>query len=84
MPVSARKRELGIGDEMPDYEYELSLQEDHFLVKGSVTEPAIRQLAAVSPAFPPDFTKRIPFDRPVSSFKHRYRDKTLEVILFQR
>ena len=84
VPVSARKRELGIGDEMPDYEYELSLQEDHFLVKGSVTEPAIRQLAAVSPAFPPDFTKRIPFDRPVSSFKHRYRDKTLEVILFQR
>ncbi len=84
VPVSAMKRSLGIGDEMPDYEYELTLREDHFLVKGSVTDPDIRKLAAVSPAFPPDFTKRIPLERPIANFKHRYRDKTLEVILFQR
>lgn len=84
VPVSARKRELDIGDEMPDYEYELSLQGDQFLVKGNMTDPDIRKLAAVSPAFPPDFTKRIAFDRPIASFRHRYRDKTLEVILFQR
>jgi 2-polyprenyl-6-methoxyphenol hydroxylase-like FAD-dependent oxidoreductase len=84
VPVSALKREMGIGDEMPDYEYELSLQEDQFLVKGNMTDPDIRKLAAVSPAFPPDFTKRIAFDRPIASFRHRYRDKTLEVILFQR
>lgn len=84
VPVSALKRGLGIGDEMPDYEYELSLQEDQFVVKGNMTDPDIRKLAAVSPAFPPDFTKRIAFDRPITSFKHRYRDKTLEVILFQR
>lgn len=84
IPVSATKRELGIGDEMPDYEYELVLQDDQFIVKGRVTDPDLRKIAAVSPAFPPDFTKRIPFARPVSNFKHRYHDKTLEVILFQR
>ena len=84
VPVSALKRELGIGDDMPDYEYELSLQDNNFMVKGSVTDPDLRKLASVSSAFPPDFTKQINFDRPVVSFKHRYRDKTLEVILFQR
>ena len=84
MPVSALKREMGIGDAMPDYEYELSLQGDQFLIKGTMPDPDIRKLASVSPAFPPDFTKRIAFDRPIASFKHRYRDKTLEVILFQR
>lgn len=84
VPVSALKREMGIGDAMPDYEYELSLQGDQFLIKGTMPDPDIRKLASVSPAFPPDFTKRIAFDRPIASFKHRYRDKTLEVILFQR
>ena len=84
VPVSALKRELGIGDDMPDYEYELSLQDSNFMVKGSVTDPDLRKLAAVSAAFPPDFTKQINFDRPVASFKHRYRDRTLEVILFRR
>jgi hypothetical protein len=84
VPVSATKRELGFSDEMPDYEYELALQDQQFVVKGKVTDPDLRKVAAVSPAFPPDFTKRIPFERPVSSFKHRYRDKTLEVIVFQR
>jgi hypothetical protein len=84
VPVSALKRELGIGDDMPDYEYELSLRDNNFMVKGNVTDPDLRKLASVSSAFPPDFTKQINFDRPVASFKHRYRDKTLEVILFQR
>jgi len=84
VPVSALKRELGIGDDMPDYEYELSLQDNNFMVKGNVTDPDLRKLASVSSAFPPDFTKQINFERPVASFKHRYRDRTLEVILFQR
>jgi len=84
VPVSAAKREMGVGDEMPDYDYDLSLRDGNFLVRGKVTDPQIRKLAAISPAFPPDFTKQIELKSPVSSFKHRYRDKTLEVVLFKR
>ena len=53
-------------------------------VKGKVVDPQIRKLAAISSAFPPDFTKQIELKSPVANFKHRYRDKTLEVVLFKR
>ena len=84
VPVSAAKREMGIGDEMPDYDYNLSLKDGNFFVRGSVEEPEVRKLAAVSSAFPPDFNKRIDVSGAISSFKHRYSDKTLEVVLFKR
>ncbi|MCS6926688.1 MAG: hypothetical protein NZ578_12380, partial [Candidatus Binatia bacterium] len=84
VPVSAAKRELGIGDDMPDYEYDLSLNDGTFVIKGKLTDPQIRKLAAVSPAFPPDFTKQIELGAPAASFKHRYRDKVLEVVVFKR
>jgi ferredoxin len=84
VPVSATKREMGIGDDMPDYEYELAMRNGSFIVKGKLTDPQIRKLAAISPAFPPDFTRQIECKNPVASFKHRYRQKTLEAILFKR
>jgi len=84
VPVSAAKREMGIGDEMPDYDYDLSLRNGNLLIKAKVSDPQIRKLAAISSAFPPDFTRQIEFKSPVASFKHRYRDKTLEVIAFKR
>ncbi|MBI3301152.1 MAG: 4Fe-4S dicluster domain-containing protein, partial [Deltaproteobacteria bacterium] len=55
VPVSAAKREMGVGDEMPDYDYDLSLRNGNFTIRGKVTDPQIRKLAAISPAFPPDF-----------------------------
>src|SRR5262245_32719942 len=84
VPVSAAKREMGIGDEMPDYDLDLSVRDGNLVVRGKLTDPQMRKLAAISPAFPPDFTKQIEFKRPVANFKHRYRDKTLEVVLFTR
>ena len=84
VPVSAAKKEMGIGDEMPDYDYDLSLRNGSLTVRGKVVDPQIRKLAAISSAFPPDFTKQIELKSPVANFKHRYRDKTLEVVLFKR
>ena len=84
VPVSAAKREMGVGDEMPDYDYDLSINNGNFTIKGKVTDPQLRKLAAISPAFPPDFTKQIALKSQTANFKHRYRDKTLEVVLFKR
>jgi len=84
VPQSAQKDELGVGDIMPDYEYDLALKGGFFIVKGSVTDPTVRRLAAVSPAFPPDFTTNVEIPKPVTSFKHRFRGKVLEVVLLKR
>jgi len=84
VPRSATKDRLGIPDEMPDYDYDLSLRDGYFVVKGTVVDKNLRKLAAVSPAFPPDFTTHVELFKPVNAFKHRVRDKTLEVVLLKR
>jgi hypothetical protein len=81
VPPSGMKTELGVGDEMPDYDYDIALQNGFLVVKGKVTDPTLRKLAAVSPAFPPDFTQQIKLPARVAGFRHRFVDKTLEVAL---
>lgn len=81
VPQSALKDQLGIPDEMPDYDYDLSFRNGVFVVKGRVVDKNLRKLAAVSAAFPPDFTTNVQLPKPVKAFKHRMRDKTLEVVL---
>jgi ferredoxin len=81
VPASKIKEELGVPDEMPDYDYELALQNGHFVVKGKLTDPNMRRVAAVSSAFPPDFTTTIKLPSRVAGFRHRFNDKTLEVAL---
>jgi hypothetical protein len=43
----------------------------------------MRRLSYVSASFPSDFLTRIEFDQPVASFKHRLRDKVLEIVVFK-
>jgi ferredoxin len=84
VPPSGVKAELGIGDEMPDYDYDIALQNGFLVVKGKVTDPNVRKAAAVSSAFPPDFTQNIKLPGRVAGFRHRFVDKTLEVALPRR
>jgi ferredoxin len=81
VPPSGVKEELGIGDEMPDYDYDIALQNGFLVVKGKVSEPNLRKVAAVSSAFPPDFTQNIKLPGRVAGFRHRFVDKTLEIAL---
>ena len=81
LPPSSLADELALPPEMPDYDYELSLQDGLFVVHGRVTDPQVRKLTAVAPAFPSEFTTRVSLRDPVAGFRHRYRDKLLEVIL---
>ena len=83
VPPSALKEDLGIADEMPGYDYDLSLRNGFLVVKGTVTDRNVRKLAAVSPAFPPDFTTNVELPGPVKAFKHRLRDRALEVVLIK-
>jgi len=36
---------------------------------------------SAAPAFPSEFTTRVPLSDPVMGFRHRYRDRTLDVVL---
>jgi ferredoxin len=81
LPPSSLGNQLGLPGEMPDYDYEIALQNGEFVIRGRVSDPRVRQLTGVAPAFPSEFTTRVPLRERVKGFRHRYRDKTLEVIL---
>jgi len=84
IPPSGIKEELGLGDEMPDYALDLSLRGSSFEVRGRVIDPRLRTVAASAPAFPPDFTTRIPLKERCIGFAYRYRNKNLDVVILKQ
>jgi ferredoxin len=81
LPPTGLKDELGLPDVMPDYDFELALVNGSFVVRGRVIDPRVRKLTAVAAAFPPEFTTQVDLEKGVRGFRHRYRDKVLEVVL---
>ncbi|MGH7863417.1 MAG: hypothetical protein ACREQB_00390, partial [Candidatus Binataceae bacterium] len=80
-PASSLKRLWNLPDEMPDYDYNIILENNVLTIKASVRGEALRRLAYISSSFPADFETRIDLERPVGAFKRRLRDKVLEVIV---
>jgi ferredoxin len=81
LPPSSLSEKLDLPADMPDYDFDLELADGEFLVTGRVIDPHVRKLTGVAPAFPSTFTTRVALGAPVAGFRHRYRDKTLEVVL---
>lgn len=81
VPQSSLKRLWDLPDEMPDYDYNISLDDGVLAISASVRGEALRKLCSVSSSFPADFLTRIEFDKPVAAFKHRLRNKVLEIIV---
>jgi ferredoxin len=81
LPATSLTDDLGLAGEMPDYDYDITLSNGHLVVRGMVIDPRARKLTAVAAAFPPEFTTRVALGRPVLGFRHRYRDKVLEIAL---
>lgn len=79
VPPSSLADELGLTDEMPDYDYDIRLQAPYLVVRGRVVDPRALKLTAVAGAFPPEFTTRIQLARDVAGFRHRYKDRVLEI-----
>ena len=83
LPPSSLKRLWNLPDEMPDYDYNIMLGDNVITISASVRGETIRRLSYVSSSFPADFTTRIEFGKPVGAFKHRMREKVLEVIVLK-
>src|SRR6202044_3192707 len=80
---SSVKGPWNLPDDIPDYDYNIVVGDNVITVSASVRGETIRRLSYVSSSFPADFTTRIEFGKPVSAFKHRMRDKVLEVIVLK-
>ena len=83
VPASSLKEIWKIPDEMPDYDYGLTLHDNVLAVRAGVPGETMRRLSYISASFPADFLTRIRFECPVSSFRHRLRDKVIEVLVFK-
>jgi ferredoxin len=83
MPASSLKRLWNLPDEMPDYDYNIALLDGVLTISASVRGEALRRLCHVSASCPADFTTRIEFARPVTTFTHRLKDKLLDIIVMK-
>ncbi len=83
IPASSLKRLWSLPDEMPDYDYSIALGDAVLTITASVRGEALRRLSYISSSFPADFTTRIDFEEPVASFKHRLRNKVIEIIVIK-
>lgn len=81
MPKSSLKQTWELPDEMPDYACTLTLTDNVLSIRASLPDEARRRLSYVSSSFPSDFQTRIEFQTPVVSYKHRLRNKVLEIIV---
>jgi hypothetical protein len=84
MPRSSLKQTWELSDEMPDYACSLSLNDNVLCVRAGLPDEARRRLSYVSSSFPSDFQTRIEFHAPVAEYKHRLRNKVLEVIVYKK
>ncbi|RMD84748.1 MAG: hypothetical protein D6815_03465 [Candidatus Dadabacteria bacterium] len=84
IPPSAARDRLGLSEEMPDYDLKIAIEPEQVVVRGSVPDPDVRAVFAVSPACPTDFETRIPVAGPVAGYAWRYRDKLLEIVVVRK
>ncbi len=81
--------DIGLGspsslpNEMPDYDYDLALQNGQFVVKGRCVDERVRKISSSIGAFPPEFTAIIPLRERVTGFAHHFENKLLEVFLMK-
>lgn len=69
--------------EMPDYDYDLALQNGQFVIKGRCVDEQVRKISSSLAAFPPEFTTVIPLRERITGFAHRFENKVLEVFLMK-
>jgi 4Fe-4S binding domain len=70
-------------DELPDYDYDLTLKDDQFIIKGRCTDENVRKISSSVGAFPPEFTTVVTLTDKVAGFVHRFENKLLEVFLLK-
>lgn len=81
MPDIGIASRVQLPDEMPDYDYDLALQDEQLIVKGKCTDEKVRKISSSVGAFPPEFTTVIPFRQRIVGLAHHFENKLLEVLV---
>jgi hypothetical protein len=84
MPKSSLKQTWELPDEMPDYACSLNLTDNVLCIRAGLPDEARRRVSYISSSFPSDFQTRIEFQVPLEGYKHRLRNKVLEVIVYKK
>ncbi len=84
VPPSGAKEDLGVGDEMPDYDLGVEVGGSAVTIKGSVVDSRLRAMCGVSSAFPADFKTDVQLGAALGGFRHRYADKLLEIAVIKQ
>jgi len=84
IPASSLKELWKLPEEMPDYDYTVTLHGNVLAVRAGVRGDAMRRLSYISASFPSDFLTRIEFGQPVGWFKQRLRNKVLEIVVLKK
>ena len=78
--IGITKRQ-NLPDELPDYDYDLDLQDGQLTIRGKCTDEAVRKISSSVGAFPPEFVTVIPLRQKTTGFAHRYENKLLEILV---
>ena len=81
VPPSEIGDKLGVSGEMPDYAYDVSLEDGMLLVKARLTDEKVLKLTGVINSFPDRFYKEFVFEKPVMRFEETYQDKILTIVV---
>jgi Fe-S-cluster-containing hydrogenase component 2 len=81
MPDIGIASRVQLPDEMPDYDYDLALQDGQLIVKGKCTDEKVRKISSSVGAFPPEFTTVIPFRQRIAGIAHQFENKLLQVLV---
>jgi hypothetical protein len=83
MPDIGIASRASLPDEMPDYDYDLVLNDGQFVIKGRCADENVRKISSSFGAFPPEFTTIITLKERIVGFAHHFEDKMLEVFLLK-
>ena len=83
MPDIGIASRAGLPDEMPDYDYDLALNDGQFIIKGRCADENVRKISSSFGAFPPEFTTVITLRERIVGFVHSFEGKLLEVFLLK-
>lgn len=83
VPPGPLADKLGLPREMPDYEYDISLEGKSLIVKGRLRDENILKLTGIVNSFPDRFFKEFILDKQVDRYESDYKDKILYITAYK-
>lgn len=83
VPPGPLADKLGLPREMPDYEYDIAIEEMSLIVKGRLRDENILKITGIVNSFPDRFFKEFILDKPIDRFEADYKDKILWITAFK-